>query len=149
MVQKRKKNTRMRGSHTHGWGAKKKRRGGGSRGGRGMAGTGKRADTKKPSIAANTKYFGVHGFTSVRRSEQTTINLNTLVTRVATLGTAKGKGYVVDLTQSKYTKLLGSGSITVALDVTVQTASARAIEKIEAAGGKVTVLESSSESSDE
>ena len=39
----RKKNTRQRGSHTHGWGAKKKHRGAGNRGGRGNAGSGPRA----------------------------------------------------------------------------------------------------------
>ncbi|MBU0761552.1 MAG: hypothetical protein KKD39_00860, partial [Candidatus Altiarchaeota archaeon] len=40
----------------------KKRRGAGNRGGRGMAGTGRKADVKKPSIWKNKKYFGVHGF---------------------------------------------------------------------------------------
>ena len=49
-VNKRKKNSRQRGSHTHGWGAMKKHRGAGNRGGRGAAGSGKRADSKKPSI---------------------------------------------------------------------------------------------------
>ncbi len=45
-----KKNKRQRGLSSHGWGHKKKHRGAGNRGGKGMAGTGKRADTKKPSI---------------------------------------------------------------------------------------------------
>ena len=41
MVQKRqgKKTAKLRGSRTHGYGSSKKHRGGGSRGGRGMAGT--------------------------------------------------------------------------------------------------------------
>ena len=47
---KRKKNTRMRAHTTHGWGSMKKRRGAGNRGGRGMAGTGKRAAQKKQTI---------------------------------------------------------------------------------------------------
>jgi large subunit ribosomal protein L15 len=150
VANKRKKNSRLRGSHTHGYGSKKKHRGAGSRGGRGMAGTGKRADTKKPTIAANTKYFGVHGFTSVRKVEQTTLNLNTLVTRLSTLGEQQGKAYVVDLSKSKYTKLLGSGSIDVAVTVTVGSASARAVEKVEAAGGTVVVLNAvEAESADE
>jgi len=38
-VNKRKKMSRLRGSHTHGWGAKKKHRGKGNKGGAGMAGT--------------------------------------------------------------------------------------------------------------
>src|SRR3989338_7387915 len=62
-INKRKKNDRQRGSKTHGWGAKKKHRGQGNRGGRGMAGTGKRADSKKPSIWKED-YFGKHGFVS-------------------------------------------------------------------------------------
>ena len=49
-VNKRKKNVRQRGHKTHGWGEKKKHRGKGHQGGAGMAGTGKRADSKKPSI---------------------------------------------------------------------------------------------------
>src|SRR3989338_2684643 len=63
-INKRKKNTRQRGKTTHGWGARKKHRGAGNRGGRGMAGSGKRADQKKPSILkeyGNT-YFGKFGF---------------------------------------------------------------------------------------
>src|SRR3989338_2045713 len=47
---KQKKVVRYRGSHTHGGGAKKKRRGAGNRGGRGMAGSGKRAGQIKPTI---------------------------------------------------------------------------------------------------
>ena len=50
MQNKVKKVRKFRGSHTHGYGSKKKHRGAGSRGGRGMAGSGKRADQKKPSI---------------------------------------------------------------------------------------------------
>ncbi len=60
-INKRKKNARQRGSWTHGWGSKKKHRGAGNRGGRGMAGTGKRADSKKPSIWKE-RYFGKYGF---------------------------------------------------------------------------------------
>ena len=63
-VHKRRKFTRMRGQRGHGWGAKKKHRGAGNRGGRGMAGSGKRADQKKPTILKlyGNEYFGKHGF---------------------------------------------------------------------------------------
>ena len=61
-VNKRTKSSRDRGSKTHGCGSMKKRRGAGNRGGRGMAGTGKRADQNKPSIWKNKKYFGKYGF---------------------------------------------------------------------------------------
>ena len=62
VINKRKKNSRQRGSWTHGWGEKKKHRGAGHRGGRGRAGTGKKGDAKKPSVWKNTKYFGKFGF---------------------------------------------------------------------------------------
>ena len=52
----------MRGSHTHGGGAKKKRRGAGNRGGRGMAGSGKRAGHKTYGIV-----LGKYGFTSKKQ----------------------------------------------------------------------------------
>ena len=47
MIIRRKKVNKYRGSQTHGSGAKKKRRGAGNRGGRGMAGPGKIGDQKK------------------------------------------------------------------------------------------------------
>jgi len=143
---RRKKNTRHRGSWTHGWGEKKKHRGAGSRGGRGMAGTGKRADTKKPSIAEDPKYFGKFGF--VPKRKQITIevlNLSTLESNLATfvakkIATKNAGAYDVDLTKSKYQKLLGSGSIKTPVNVTVKFASASAVEKITAAKGSVKVL---------
>ena len=51
-TKKRKKSSRMHGrkAGTHGWGARKKHKKSGHRGGKGMAGTGKRADQKKTLI---------------------------------------------------------------------------------------------------
>ena len=43
----------------------------------------------------------------------------------------------INLTEMGYDKLLGSGRIDRALNITVGSASARAIEKVEAAGGSV------------
>ena len=78
VVNKRKKNTRMRGNTTHGWGSMKKRRGAGNRGGRGNAGTGKRADQKKPTILKlyGNSYFGKHGFKNQRRVGKKVKTLN-------------------------------------------------------------------------
>ena len=47
---KRKKNSRQRGEWTHGWGAKKKHRGAGHRGGRGNAGSGKRGEIGRAHV---------------------------------------------------------------------------------------------------
>src|SRR3990172_2450527 len=96
VVNKRKKSGRYRGSQTHGGGAKKKRRGAGNRGGRGNAGSGKRADQKKPSNW-DEKYFGKSGFTSKsRRQKDDIINLNILeemVPRLLAAQKAKKKGH--------------------------------------------------------
>ena len=80
MITKRKKNTRQRGSKTHGWGAKKKHRGAGNRGGRGKAGTGKRADQKKPTILKKygRSYFGKFGFKKPNKKNIKAINLEYL-----------------------------------------------------------------------
>jgi len=76
-VNKRKKVSRYRGSMTHGGGSKKKRRGAGNRGGKGMAGSGKRADSKKPSIWKQ-KYFGKYGFVSKNVRKINAINIGYL-----------------------------------------------------------------------
>ncbi|MFT4312016.1 MAG: uL15m family ribosomal protein [Candidatus Woesearchaeota archaeon] len=146
MFQKRSKNSRHRGSWTHGYGEKKKHRGAGSRGGRGMAGSGKRADTKKPSISHNTKYFGKHGFTPIQREVVNAINVSTIASNIQTYVDSKiavkdGQGYKVDLTKTKYSKLLAGGSVTIPLHVTVESASQKAIEKLNKANGSVTVTE--------
>lgn len=127
---KRKKSVKQRGYKTHGYGSKKKHRGAGSRGGRGMAGSGKRADQKKPSIFkiyGNT-YFGKRGFKLHNKKGLKTINLEGLLS----IGNVN-----VDLSKMGYDKLLGKGMIERKLVVSVRFASKKAIEKIEKVGGKV------------
>ena len=141
---KRSKNSRQRGSHTHGWGAKKKHRGKGSKGGAGMAGTGKRADVKKPVVWKNTKYFGRYGFSFNAVKQGPSLSVRSLQAALAEL-VAKGKAtessgtYTVDLNALGYAKLIATGYATVPINVTVEKATARAIERIEAAGGTVTL----------
>ncbi|MBS3143731.1 uL15 family ribosomal protein [Candidatus Woesearchaeota archaeon] len=147
MIIKRKKITRYRGSHTHGGGAKKKRRGAGNRGGRGMAGSGKRADQKKPTILklyGNT-YFGKKGFNSVNKKKIKTINIETIESRLYNWlkkGVLKKEKDTIniDLKKMGYDKLLGSGKINNKLNIEVRYASKKAIEKIEKSGGKINVL---------
>ena len=147
---KRKKVVKYRGSHTHGGGAKKKRRGSGHRGGRGMAGTGKRADTKKPSINVST-YFGKHGFISKNVEPVNVINLEYFESHADQL-VAQGKaekradGYHIDLAKFGYDKLLGGGSVTKKYHFITRYAAAGAIEKVKQAGGEVVVLEQSKKS---
>ena len=144
---KRKKNTRQRGEWTHGWGAKKKHRGAGHRGGRGKAGSGKRGDAKKPRYWTDKKYFGKNGFSPINAKPIKAIGLSHLDSMIDSLikeGKASlDKGVVfVNLKDLKYDKLLGNGSVTKKLEVSVFAASEKAVEKVESAGGKVILLAS-------
>ena len=130
-VNRRKKVGKLRGSRMHGKGIKKGR-GAGNRGGRGMAGTGKRAAQKKPSILTQygNAYFGKHGFTRPQKTQkkEKTLNLQAL---------SKFSSSNINLTELGYTKLLGSGSPNQAYTITVSSFSKKAKEKIEAAGGSI------------
>jgi len=141
---RRKKNVRQRAHTTHGWGSMKKHRGAGNRGGRGMAGTGKRADQKKPSILkeyGNT-YFGKRGFFKHNKKIVKAINISYFEEKLKDLLSKnlineKDKGYIVDLKSLGYNKLIGSGKITKKFIITAEAASKKAVEKIKKAGGQV------------
>ena len=151
VFRKKKKKVRQRGSMTHGWGAKKKHRGAGNRGGKGMAGSGKKADQLKPSLWKNKKYFGKYGFKKKGiKVEISPINIVLLEEKIASLE-ASGKAskesevYVVDLEKLGYNKLLGGGKATKRFKITVPYASKGAIEKIKSAGGEVITKSAGSE----
>jgi len=142
---KRKKNSRQRGSWTHGWGAKKKHRGAGSRGGRGLAGSGKRGDAKKTLYWKDANYFGKHGFVPVNSEKDVTINIAHLDTIVETLikkgkATKENGAISINLNELGFTKLLGAGNTKRKLNITVNKASKSAEEKISKNGGKLTLL---------
>lgn len=130
-MRRRRKVQKYRGSKTHGGGAMKKRRGAGNRGGRGNAGSGKRGDAKKPSTWNDKDKFGMHGFKSKTRKYDKAINVGDLH-KIAKSGN-------INLADMKITRLLGAGKVSGAYNITVSKASAKAIEKIEAAKGKVIV----------
>ncbi len=142
-VNKRKKNTRQRGHKTHGWGAKKKHRGQGHRGGRGMAGTGKRADSKKPSIWKDEHYFGKYGFIS--KTPKVKINavnisfiekhLNKFLSQ--NLIKKDDSFYYFELEKLGFNKLLGDGRVSMKFKIKTPYASKTAIEKVKEAGGEV------------
>jgi large subunit ribosomal protein L15 len=140
-VNKRKKNSRQRGSWTHGWGEKKKHRGAGSRGGRGMAGTGKRADAKKPSIWKE-KYFGKFGFVSRKNKKIVGQNIEYLEKNLEKLIKndmikKEGDHYVVNSKKIGFNKLLGKGRATKKFKIDIDYASKKAIESVQKAGGTV------------
>ena len=148
MINKRKKLSRYRGSHTHGGGHKKKRRGSGHRGGFGMAGSGKRADQKKPMILKlyGKEYFGKHGFTRPKKKirilkviniSQVEYNLNNYLNK--NLIQKDKDYYLIDLNKLGYDKLLGTGTLKNKYKVT-GLVSKKASEKIKEAGGIIEEL---------
>ncbi len=131
MPHKLRKHRKMRGSRTQGYGRIGQHRDAGSKGYRKVG-----MHKHRWSLASNMdeKYFGKNGFhspQSIHRKENI-LNLNRLEEIVTQAGQQ-----VIDLTAMGYTKLLGSGRISKAVTVTVPACSAKASEKVEAAGGKV------------
>lgn len=141
---KRKKVSRMHGRKmgTHGWGARKKHKKTGHRGGKGMSGSGKRADHKKTLINKlyGHGYFGKKGITSrgSARDTRLRINLAQIQNNLETYGRKTTKGWEISL--PKY-KILGTGEVTEKLIITCLEASKSAIEKVQKAGGEIIVKE--------
>jgi len=119
-------------SRYHGRG-KKAGRGAGMRGGRGNAGI------NKHRLMTRLKYmpghWGMHGFNRHPSLRKVNVSINLIqVSQMA-------EGDSINLGEMGYDKLLGSGRIDRALEITVAAASARAIEKVEAAGGSVILID--------
>ncbi len=66
-------------------------------------------------------------------------DLDEVIQKLSELGLAEKDGdiYRIDLTELGYSKLLGGGKVTNKIEVKIFEATTRAVEKIEAAGGKV------------
>ena len=124
-VKFKQKTRKWRGRTSHGWGMKKKHRGGGSQGGRGYGGSHKHkfsyVTSKEPD------HYGYKGFFS-KKKKTTAVNIDEL---------AKMEGSTIDLGKMGYAKLLGKGRINKPVVVKVNEASKQAKEKIEKAGGKI------------
>ncbi|MBI2046791.1 uL15 family ribosomal protein [Candidatus Pacearchaeota archaeon] len=138
-IKKRDKKSRIRGRKTCGWGARKKHRGKGSRGGKGMAGTGKRADQKKTLILRK----GVEYFGSKRKLLKKTFidvinvgDINKNMDKYLAEGKAKKTNDAIEL-DLKELKILGDGEVDKKIIIKAKAASKPAVEKIEKAGGKI------------
>ena len=116
---------KWRGRTSHGWGMKKKHRGGGSQGGRGLGGSHKHKFSYVTS--KDPGRFGYKGFFS-KKKKYRAININEAV---------KLEGSIIDLKKLGYGKLLSKGVVDRAITVRVEKFSAKAKEKIEKAGGKI------------
>ena len=137
---------KYRGSTTHGCGSKKKNRGFGNKGGKGMAGSGKRASSKRPTILKlyGNRYFGKHGFKRPQKSlyDEKTINIGYIDETIENLVSKKlveNKAgiYIIDLKKLGYDKLLGKGIVKNKMKVSGGIISKVAKRKIEAKGGAV------------
>ncbi|MHC1636161.1 MAG: uL15m family ribosomal protein [Candidatus Methanospirareceae archaeon] len=136
------KRRKIRGTRTCGGGAHKKRRGGGSRGGRGNAGAYAHHFVKslKMGIRKGDRGRGFYHHPAPRILR--TINVGELDEMVEALiveGKAEEKngGIYIDASNMGIDKILGRGKVTKRLIVSVAEISETAKEKIEAAGGEV------------
>src|SRR3990172_2568344 len=142
-TKKRKKSSRMhgRGAGTHGWGARKKHKKSGHRGGKGMAGTGKRADQKKTLITKlyGHSYFGKQGITSrkTERDKRKRINLRDIGLNLAKYGKKTGETWHVNLPDYKILDADGDYIIRNKLIIKAESASKSAEEKVRKAGGEI------------
>ncbi|MEX2017374.1 MAG: uL15 family ribosomal protein [Candidatus Pacearchaeota archaeon] len=153
-LKKRRKSSRMhgRGAGSHGWGFRKKHKKSGHRGGKGMAGSGKRADQKKSLILKlyGNEYFGKQGITSRKTKRDTRkrislLDIDSNIDSYIKNGSAKKGKDGIEVSLENY-KILGSFKNYVPknkLIITAKEASKTAIETVRKAGGKIIILKKS------
>lgn len=132
VVRRGKKVRKFRGKRNYGYGSHKKHRGHGSRGGRGLAGMHKQKWSY--TVSKDPFHFGKRGFVRPAAVAKKAINLRELQLEAFSAGKKK-----IDLSKLGYDKVLSSGRLSVALEVVAKAFSKKAVEKIEAAGGKAVV----------
>lgn len=141
VVRRVKKVRKYRGTVHHGAGSRKKRRGAGSRGGRGRAGSGKRAGHKKYHFSIGSRGFLPRREYLVKKQPAVGVGYFTRERLQQMLQEGKiakqGVLYHLDLEKLGYGKLLGTGKVQEKLHITAQAWSASAAEKVKAAGGEV------------
>ncbi len=132
---------KFRGSRTHGRG-KKGGRGAGLMGGHGNAGLHKHKAMHM--LKYDPDHFGRHGFKRPQKvvSAKITMNVGEVQEKMDSLITQgvavkQGEKVEVNLTDMGVDKLLGFGNVSDILNIKVAEASAKAKEKIEAAGGSI------------
>lgn len=122
---------KFRGSKTHGYGSKKKHRGGGSRGGRGIAGLKKHK--KSWMIVHKPNHFGKKGFKVPLKAKKI---IKAITLRDIDILAKKLNKKEIDLSELGYQKVLSTGKITQSLTIKANKIVPKAKEKIEKAGGK-------------
>jgi large subunit ribosomal protein L15 len=141
---KRDKRSRLRGRRTCGYGARKKHRSKGSKGGKGMAGSGKKSGTKRTYLL---KYFPNYlgkkgkGFTSIYEKKRNLeeINLDEINKKIEMFkksGIMKQTEKGIELNLEGY-KVLGAGSLKHKLIIKASKFSENAKEKIISSGSVI------------
>jgi len=145
----------MRGRRTHGYGRVGQHRKTGQR-----AGKGKTTQWKKSKKSYYLKQkelgfpdpdwdIGKRGFKRpqdlIRIYQVNTINVKDIDQKIDDFvlnnkATKSGNTYNINLNEINIQKVLGKGEINKVINITVNKASQKAIEKIESAGGKITLL---------
>jgi large subunit ribosomal protein L15 len=132
MPHKLRKIRKFRGSRTVGYGRIGQHRDSGSKGYRKV---GRHKHLWSYVTTYMPDYFSRSGFTSPQAIHKNVVTIN--LEKLAELAVAQDGKQTVDLTSLGYTKLLGTGKISKAIVVTVPSASKKALEKIQEAGGQV------------
>ena len=150
-----KKVRKTRGTRTHGYGRVGQHRKTGQRAGRGKTTQWKKSmksyylKQKELGFPDPDWIMGKKGFKrpqDLRRIQKVnSLNVKDLDTQIEKLVINKkaaksGNTYNINLKDLNIQKLLGRGEINKPINITVSKASKRAIEKIEAAGGKIKLL---------
>ncbi|MCG3225536.1 MAG: 50S ribosomal protein L15 [Candidatus Heimdallarchaeota archaeon] len=143
-VRTKRKGRKHRGSRTHGWGIVRTHRKSGMRGGVGNAGP--KSHHWILTVKGMRDPIGKHGFKRPykRQKKDKTINISHVEAMLPSLindGIAikKGNSYQINLSELGYKKLLAQGEIGSPLNLIIDEASEKAVEKIKGAGGKVTL----------
>lgn len=139
VVRRKRKRRKFRGHRTYGYGKHKRARGAGTRGGRGKAGMHKHKWTY--TVKYTPDHFGKEGFKPPLRKEKNEINLKQIelmLERWEKEGLIEKEGDMLKVNLSKlgFDKVLGSGKLTKPLIIEAKEFSKKALEKIEAVGGK-------------
>lgn len=145
VVRRTKKILKRRGQRSPGYGSQKKHRGGGSRGGRGLAGLHKHK--RMTALKYMKDHYGKKGFKRPQKivKETKAINIKQLDLQIEKLLKQKKiqkekDTYIVKLDELGYDKLLGTGKLNYKLIVEAKAFSKLAIKKIEERKGKTIVV---------
>ncbi|MHA1916787.1 MAG: uL15 family ribosomal protein [Candidatus Ranarchaeia archaeon] len=144
MIRKKKKVRKYRGSRHHGYGPQGQHRDGGQRGGAGNTGFEKHHWIR--TVKYEPERIRKVGFTRPvhLKKNQNSINLQQLDEFLPELlknniAKIEGKKYIINLGDIGVNKLLGSGKTKNQFEIQVESASKKAVEKIELLKGKVSM----------